>query len=156
MRMPQGMLLTTKTDPMMITGNGSTEYMFSIMASVTLPFLPWSSGKITSKEDELNADLSGLSLERTNMQREMVSQLDAEIMNLNNQKDQVKLFENDVIPIYKTTFEAQLSEYRNNMLGINSLLETLRTILMKEESLSESKMNYEMTLADINMMAGIR
>jgi outer membrane protein TolC len=156
MRMPQGMLLTSKTDPMMITGNGQTEYMFSIMASVTLPFMPWSSGKITSKQEELNADLSGLSLERTNMQREMISQLDASIKNMENYKDQVQLFEKDVIPIYKTTFEAQLSEYRNNLLSINALLETLRTILMKEENLAEAKMNYQMTLADINMMAGIR
>ena len=156
MRMPQGMLLTSKTDPMMITGNGETEYMFSIMASVTLPFMPWSSGKITSKEEELKADLTGLSYERTNMQREMISQLDASIMNLDNYRDQVNLFEKDVIPIYKTTFEAQLSEYRNNQLGINALLETLRTISMKEESLAEAKMNYQMTLADINMMAGIR
>jgi len=156
MRMPQGMLVTTKTDPMMINGNGSTEYMFSVMASVTLPFLPWSSGKITSKEEELKADLSGLSLERTNMQREMISQLDASIMNLDNYREQVKLFEQDVIPIYKSAFETQLSEYRNNLLGINSLLETLRTILIKEENLAEAKMNYQMTLADINMMAGIR
>lgn len=156
MRMPQGMLLTTKTDPMMINGNGETEYMFSIMASVTLPFMPWSSGKITSKDEELKADLSGLSYERTNMQREMISQLDASIMNLDNYRDQVKLFEKDVIPIYKTTFETQLSEYRNNQLGINALLETLRTILMKEENLAEAKMNYQMTLADINMMEGIR
>lgn len=156
MRMPQGMILTTKSDPMMMTGNGTTEYMFSIMASVTLPFMPWSSGKITSKEEELKADLSGLSMERTNMQREMISQLDASIMNLDNYRVQVKLFENDVIPIYKTTFETQLSEYRNNLLGINALLETLRTILTKEENLAEAKMNYQMTLADINMMAGIR
>lgn len=156
MRMPQGMLLTSKTDPMMITGNGTTEYMFSIMASVTLPFMPWSSGRISSREEELRAGLSGLSLERTNMQREMVSQLDASIMNLDNYRDQVKLFEKDVIPIYKSTFETQLSEYRNNQLSINSLLETLRSILMKEENLAEAKMNYQMTLADINMMAGIR
>lgn len=156
MRMPQGMILTTKSDPMMMSGNGSTEYMFSIMASVTLPFMPWSSGKISSKEEELKSDLSGLSLERTNMQREMISQLDASIMNLNNFKEQVRLFENDVLPIYKTTFQTQLSEYRNNLLSINALLETLRTILMKEENLSEAKMNYQMTLADINMMAGIR
>ena len=156
MRMPQGMLLTTKTDPMMINGNGETEYMFSLMASVTLPFMPWSSGKITSKEEELNAGLSGLTLERTNMQREMISQLDASILNLDNFRNSIKLFEQDVIPIYKTTFETQLSEYRNNLLGLYALLETLRTILMKEENLTEAKMNYQMTLADINMMAGVR
>jgi len=79
--------------------------------------MPWSSGKITSKDEELKADLSGLSYERTNMQREMISQLDASIMNLDNYRDQVKLFEKDVIPIYKTTFETQLSEYNLRLSG---------------------------------------
>ena len=47
-------------------------------------------------------------------------------------------------------------ESRNSRLSINSLIETMRTILVKEEALAEVKMDYEMTLADIYMMAGIR
>lgn len=156
MRMPRGMILTTKTDPMMINGLGETEYMYSVMASVTLPFMPWSSGRITSKEEELQADISGLSLERKNMQGEMVAQLNSALTKLESKREQVRLYENEVLPLYKKAFEAQLSEYRNSRLSINSLLETLRTILMKEETLAEVKMDYEMTLADIYMMAGIR
>lgn len=156
MRMPQGMILTTKSDPMMMNGLGETEYMYSVMASVTLPFMPWSSGRITSKEEELEADISGLSLERKNMQGEMISELNASLKKLESKKEQVRLYEKDVLPVYKQAFEAQLSEYRNNRASINSLLETLRTILAKEEQLAEVKMEYEMTLADIYMMAGIR
>jgi outer membrane protein TolC len=156
MRMPRGMIVTTRTDPMMINGNGQTEYMYSLMASVTLPFMPWSAGKITAKEQELEAGISGLSYDKSNMQREMISQLDASYKKLESLKEQIELYENEVIPLYKQTYEAQLSEFTNNQLIINSLLETLRTILMKEEALAEVKMNYEMTLADIKMMAGIR
>jgi outer membrane protein TolC len=156
MRMPRGMIVTTKTDPMMINGLGETEYMYSIMASVTLPFMPWSSGKISSKEEELKADISGLSLERTNMQREMTAQLSASLKKLESKREEVMLYENDVIPLYKKAFEAQLVEYRNNQLSINTLLETMRSILLKEEAQAEVKMEYEMTLADIYMMAGAR
>src|ERR1035437_5145532 len=62
MRMPRGMILTTKSDPMMMDGLGQTEYMYSLMASVTMPFMPWSSGRISSKEEQLQADISGTSL----------------------------------------------------------------------------------------------
>ena len=156
MRMPRGMIVTTKTDPMMINGLGETEYMYSVMASVTLPFMPWSSGRITSKEEELQADISGLSMERKDMQGEMVSELNAALKKLESKREQVGLYENEVIPLYRSAFEAQLGEYRNSRLSINSLIETMRTILVKEEALAEVKMDYEMTLADIYMMAGIR
>jgi outer membrane protein TolC len=156
MRMPRGMIVTTKTDPMMINGLGETEYMYSVMASVTLPFMPWSSGRITSKEEELQADISGLSMERKDMQGEMVSELNASLKKLESKREQVGLYENEVIPLYRSAFEAQLGEYRNSRLTINSLIETMRSILAKEEALAEVKMDYEMTLADIYMMAGIR
>jgi outer membrane protein TolC len=156
MRMARGMVVTTMTNPMMINGMGEPGYMYSIMGSITLPFMPWSAGRITSKEEELEADISGLSLEKKNMQGEMTAQLNAQFVRLESQREQVGLYENEVLPLYKKAFEAQLSEYRNNRLPINSLLETMRTILMKEETLAEVKMEYEMTLADIYMMAGIR
>ena len=156
MRMPRGMILTTKSDPMMMDGLGQTEYMYSLMASVTMPFMPWSSGRISSKEEQLQADISGLSLEKKNMQGEMVAQLNSALTKLESQREQSRLYETQVLPLYRQAFEAQLSEYRNNRLSINLLLETMRTILNKEEVLAEVKMNYEMTLADIYMMAGIR
>src|ERR1035437_8854008 len=156
MRMPRGMILTTKSDPMMMDGLGQTEYMYSLMASVTLPFMPWSSGRISSKEEQLQADISGLSMEKKNMQGEMIAQLNGALTKLESQREQSRLYETQVLPLYRQAFEAQLSEYKNNRLSINLLLETMRTILNKEEGLAEVKMNYEMTLADIYMMAGIR
>jgi outer membrane protein TolC len=156
MRMARGMVVTTMTNPMMINGMGEPGYMYSIMGSITLPFMPWSAGRITSKEEELEADISGLSLERRNMQGEMTAQLNAQFVKLESEREQVGLYENEVLPLYKKAFEAQLVEYRNNRLPINSLLETMRTILMKDETLAEVKMEYEMTLADIYMMAGLR
>jgi outer membrane protein TolC len=156
MRMPRGMILTTKSDPMMMSGLGETEYMYSVMASITLPFMPWSSGRITSKEEELQADISGLSMDRKNMQEEMVAQLNALLKKLESKREQAELYQNEVIPLYRSAFEAQLGEYRNSRLSINSLIETMRSILAKEEALAEVKMDYEMTLADIYMMAGIR
>jgi outer membrane protein TolC len=90
------------------------------------------------------------------MQGDMVAQLNAALKKLEGKREQVELYENEVLPLYRQAFEAQLGEYRNSRLSINSLIETMRTILSKEEALAEVKMEYDMTLADIYMMAGIR
>jgi outer membrane protein TolC len=85
-----------------------------------------------------------------------VAQLNGALKKLEGEREQARLYETQVLPLYRQAFEAQLGEYRNGRLGISSLLETMRTILNKEEALAEVKMEYEMTLADIYMMAGIR
>jgi outer membrane protein TolC len=141
---------------MMMTGLGETEYMYSVMASVTLPFMPWSSGKISAKEEGYKADISGLSLERNDMQREMTAQVNALLKKLESKREEVELYDKEVLPLYRKAFEAQMTEYRNNSISINILLETMRSILQKEEAQAEVKMDYEMTLADIYMMAGGR
>lgn len=154
MRMPRGMILTTKTDPMMRMELGETEYMYSIMASVTLPFMPWSSGKINNRNEELAAGIGSLNLERNNMEREMFSNLRGLLKKINSRKAQVQLYETNVIPLFNQTLEAQLSDYRNNQLPISSIMDTFRTLLRKEEELAEIKMEHQMLMADIYMMLG--
>jgi outer membrane protein TolC len=154
MRMPQGMLLTTKTDPMMRMAMGETEYMYSIMASVTLPFMPWSVGKYNSRDQELAAGISGLSYEKINMQREMISELKSTLKKIESKRSQVNLYEVNVIPLYKQTLDAQLKDYSNNQLPVSSVLDTYRTLLLKEEDLAEIKMEHQMLMADIYMMLG--
>jgi len=154
MRMPRGMILTTKTDPMMRMEIGDTEYMYSIMASVTLPFMPWSSGKISNKNEELVTGLNSLSFERKNMEREMISNLRSLLKRIESRKSQVRLYENNILPLYKQTLDAQLNEFKNNQLPVSAVLETFRTLLMKEEELAEVKMEHQMLMADIYMMLG--
>jgi len=100
MRMPRGMILTTKSPVHDLDGMGETEYMYSLMASVTLPFVPWSSGKYSEKEKELNSTISGLSDEKYNMQRTMISEIKAMLEKLESERKKIKLYSEDVIPLY--------------------------------------------------------
>jgi outer membrane protein TolC len=69
MRMPRGMILTSKTDLSMLAHEPQeTEYMYSLMASITLPFVPWSSGTYNNKEEELLSEIKGIEYERNNIQ----------------------------------------------------------------------------------------
>lgn len=154
MRMPRGMILTTKTDPMMRLEMGETEYMYSIMASVTLPFLPWSSGKISNRNQELSAGIESIDLQRTDMEREMTAQMKGIIRKIQSKRAQISLYEKDVIPLYNQTLDAQLNEFTNNQITVSPVLETYKTLLMKEEELAEIKMEHQMLMADIDMMLG--
>jgi outer membrane protein TolC len=154
MRMPRGMLLTSKSPVHMLDGSGEVEIMYGLMASVTLPFAPWSSGKYSAKEEELLANITGIRSEKENMQREMIAELKAELYELSNSRKEIWLYTNEVIPLYKKTLEAQLSEFQNNRLTINSLIETVEMLLMKEEALSEAQAEHQRVLAEIEKLIG--
>jgi len=50
--------------------------------------------------------------------------------------------------------EAQLTEFQNNRLTLNSLLETVQMLLMKEEALSEAQAEHQMVMAEIEKFIG--
>ncbi|RPI68025.1 MAG: TolC family protein, partial [Ignavibacteriales bacterium] len=155
MRMPRGMLLTSKSPVHMLNGTGEVEIMYGLMASVTLPFAPWSSGKYSAKEEELLANISGLRSEKENMRRKMTAEMKSLVNKINNSRNEIRLYENEVIPLYKKTIEAQLIEFQNNRSSLNSLLETIQMLLMKEEALSEAQTEHQRLLAEIERLLGI-
>jgi len=154
MRMPRGMILTSKTPVHMLNGNGEVEIMYGLMASITLPFAPWSAGKYSAREEELISTISGIRSEKENMQRVMTAELKSMINQLQNARKEIQLYSNEVIPLYKKTIEAQLTEFQNNRLTINSLIETIQMLLMKEEALSEAQAEHQMVLAEIESLVG--
>jgi outer membrane protein, heavy metal efflux system len=155
MRMPRGMLLTTKSPVHMLDGMGETEYMFSLMASVTLPFVPWSSGKIKNKEEELLASIDGIGAERRNMELMLESQLYSLVNSVESSRREMRLLETEVIPLYKQAVESQLSEFRNNRNSIVNIIQTLNMLLMKEEELAEAVTRNQKTLAEIETISAV-
>jgi len=155
MRMPRGMILTSQTPMEEVGMGGGTEYMYSIMASVTLPFMPWSSGRYANKEAELNASISGLSTEKNYMQNTMNSEMNSLLEKLKSSDRQISLYNNEVIPLYRQALQAQVSEFQNSRISINDVINTMQMLVMKEEEAAEFLMQHQMYLADIEMMAGV-
>jgi cobalt-zinc-cadmium efflux system outer membrane protein len=153
MRMPKGMIVTSQT-PMEELGMGETEYMYSIMASITLPFMPWSAGKYANKEAELNASISGLSTEKSYMEKTMNSELNKFLEKLQSADRQLKLYKNEVIPLYRQTLDAQVIEFQNSRISINDVINTMQMLIMKEEEEAEYLMQHQMYIAEIEMMTG--
>jgi outer membrane protein TolC len=152
MRMPQGMILTAKTDFSMIVPQ--TEYMYSVMASITLPFAPWSVNKFKAKEEEILSDIKGIEFEKKDMHREMISGLKNALVKYKTSSELIKLDSSNVIPLYKQAVEAQISAYQNNRANINSVLDASRMLLMQEMNYYMAQADRQMSLAEIEMMIG--
>jgi outer membrane protein TolC len=152
MRMPQGMILTSKSDLSML--DPKTETMYSLMFSINLPFAPWSINKYKAKEEELYAGISSIEFEKTDMQREMISQLKAALVKYNTAVDLTKLYNEKVIPLYSKAAESQVSAYQNNRTGVTTVIDSYRMLLMQQMNYYMSKADTQMSLAEIEMMVG--
>ena len=152
MRMPRGMILTSKSDLTML--DPKTETMYSLMFSINLPFAPWSINKYKAKEEELNAGISSIEYEENDMQREMTSQLKAALVRYNTAVDLTKLYNDKVIPLYSKATESQVSAYQNNRTNVTTVIDSYRMLLMQQMNYYMSQADTQMSLAEIEMMVG--
>ena len=152
MRMPRGMILTSKSDLSML--DPKTETMYSLMFSINLPFAPWSINKYKAKEEELYAGISSIEYEKSDMQREMTSQLKTAIVKYNTAVDLTKLYNEKVIPLYSKAAESQVSAYQNNRTGVTTVIDSYRMLLMQQMNYYMSQADIQMSLAEIEMMVG--
>lgn len=152
MRMPQGMILTSKSDLSML--DPKTETMYSLMFSINLPFAPWSINKYKAKEQELYAGISSIEFEKNDIQREMTSQLKAALVKYTTAVDLTKLYTEKVIPLYTKAAESQVSAYQNNRTGVTTVIDSYRMLLMQQMNYYMSKADTQMSLAEIEMMVG--
>lgn len=153
MRMPKGMILTSQSDLTML--DPSTEIMYSLMFSISLPFAPWSSGKINHKEEELTAGISSIEQEKYDMQREMTAQLQEALVKYKTAKDLTELYDKKVIPLYTNAAEAQTTAYQNGKTGITTIIDSYRMLLMEKMNYYMAKADVQMSLAEIEMMVGV-
>lgn len=155
MRQPQGMYLTTKTDlEMLQMETPMTEYMYSVMASFTLPFAPWSAKKYKAREEELYAGIKGIEFEKYDMQRDMLAQLRSAYNRYKTSADQSNLYSTEVIPLYEQAARAQLSAWQNNSTPVTVVIESYRMLLMQQMNYYMAESDVRMALAEIEMMTG--
>jgi len=152
MRMPQGMILTSKSDLSML--DPKTETMYSLMLSINLPFAPWSINKYKAKEEELYAGIKSIEYEKNNMQREMTAQLKAALVKYNTAIDLISLYGEKVLPLYRNATESQVSALQNNRSGVTTVIDSYRMLLMQQMNYYMSQADTQMSLAEIEMMVG--
>jgi cobalt-zinc-cadmium efflux system outer membrane protein len=161
MRMPNGMILTggsRSVDAIQQSVMGmpmqKTEWMYSIMASITLPFLPWSSERSTAKAEEMRSTNLGIDAERDAMQREMIASLRSALIKYSTNDSLARQYVTDILPLTKQSAKAQTIAYQNGQVPITTVLDALRMELMKHDDYFMVLMERQMALVELEMMVG--
>ena len=161
MRMPNGMILTggpRSTDMIQqsVTGMAmqKTDWMYSIMASITLPFAPWSSERSTAKADEMRSTNLSIEAEKNAMQREMIASLRSALNKYATADSLVRQYQNEIIPLTRQSAEAQTVAYQTGQVPITTVLDSHRMELMKQDDYLMVLMDRQMALIEIEMMVG--
>jgi outer membrane protein TolC len=162
MRMPNGMILTggsRSVDAIQQSAAGmpmqQTDWMYSIMASITLPFAPWSAERSTSKADEMRATNSSIDAEKNAMQREMLTSLRSAINRYFTADTLSKQYVSSIIPLTHEAADAQTIAYQTGQVPISTVLDARRMELMKQDNYLMTLVDRQMALTEIEMMVGV-
>lgn len=162
MRMPQGMILTMGSSELssLVMPNGTlmpqsrTDWMYSLMTSITLPFAPWSSARIDAKQAELQALHSSLQAEREAMHREISGEIAEQEQLLLHAMETAKDLTRTIIPAYKQVLERYTASFQTNQSSINDVLRSAQMLAMKEEELVMAQEEQMMIVAKIRLLIG--
>jgi len=152
MVMPKGMILTSQSDLSML--DSRVEFMYSLMVSINLPFVPWSINKYKAKSQELASGISSIEYERANMQGEMRVKLREATVKYFTAKELLKLYNEKLFPLYKLTVDSQISAYQNNRSTISAVIDSYRMLLMVQMNYYMAVADTRMSLAEMEMMVG--
>jgi outer membrane protein TolC len=162
MRMPNGMVLTggpRSSEAIRQSVDGmamkSTEWMYSIMASVTLPFVPWSSERSTAKADEMRSMNMSVDADKNAMEREMLSTLGSAVNAFQTQDSLGRQYRSVILPLTHDAAQAQTVAYQTGQATLPAVLDAYRMELMKTDDYLMTVMNQQMAFIDMEMMVGV-
>jgi outer membrane protein TolC len=161
MRMPNGMILTGGSRSAAAIQQSAagmpmqqTDWMYSIMASITLPFAPWSAERSTGKADEMQAANLSIDAEKDAMQRQMLATLRSAINKYETADTLSHRYAQTIIPLMKEAADAQTVAYQTGQTPISTVLDARRMELMKQDEYLMTQVDRQMALVEIEMMTG--
>ena len=162
MRMPQGMILTSGSSELSeifsihtgVSVHNRVDWMYSLMASVTLPFAPWSESRIAAKQSELTARRLGQEAEREAMQRELLGELAEQEQMLLHAMETAKDYNRSILPAYRQALDGLLASFQTSGTSITEVLRTAQMLAMKEEELVMAEEQAMMISAKLRLLLG--
>jgi outer membrane protein TolC len=161
MRMPNGMVLTggqRSAEAIQQSAAGmpmqKPEWMYSVMFSVTLPFMPWSVERSTAKQEELRSSILSIEADREAMRREMTASLRSAMVKYTANDSLAKRYTAEILPLVRESAAAQTVAYQTGQVPVTTVLDARRMELMKQEEYFMVLMERQMALTEMEMMVG--
>ena len=93
---------------------GTDPQQFSLMAMVSIPIVPWSSKMYKSSVLGLNFEIDALKAQQQILLNEVSGNMQNLKIMLQSKKQQLELYENNIMPAMKKNYELSLLAYEQN------------------------------------------
>jgi outer membrane protein, heavy metal efflux system len=147
MRMPRGMILTTSSE--MTMPERKTDYMYGVMASITLPFMPWSKNRYKAKAQEYEAMTDALNYKQTSMRQEISRQIAAAKTRRTTSLKLIQHYKDVVLPQMHKAVQSQLTALQSGSRSLSSFLQILKMSTMEEMNMYMAMADYHMAQAEL-------
>jgi outer membrane protein TolC len=124
------------------SGGESSMYMYSAMAMVSIPIVPWSSKGYKSEVHSMEYEIQAMQKMRKNKALEALGAIRKDWLDLQSAHKDLQIFQTQVIPAYAKAFQANLNAFSENTGDIYETLMAWNDLTMK-------KMEYYDKLADL-------
>ncbi len=120
----------------------SGRYMFSAMATMSIPIAPWFSKGYKSKMKADDYRIEAMRKMQNNQVQTVLGNIRKDQVKLESSIQDLQIFQNEVIPAYTKTYQANLNAFSENT---GSIYETLDAW----NELTQKKMDYYQKLSDV-------
>ncbi len=107
-------------------------YMTNLTATMKIPSFSWSARKIESEIKAADFEISQMSYKQQDMLNESAANIQAYYYDLKSMYEAVHLYEKQIIPAFKKTFDASLNSYGENTGDMNKVLMAWENLTAKK------------------------
>lgn len=149
--------MPVNNDPMFTEfGNTATQNSdrWSIMLGFTIPEAPWSMGKIKGEKKAFKAAIAATQEEFAEMLNMLKSEVFDAYTEVQSNYKQIQLTTSTLLPQAQQAFESALASYKTGGQEFTMLLDAQRMMLMARDDYHMSVMNYLVSWAKLERVAG--
>lgn len=129
---------------------------WSLTATITLPFSPWTLTKANSRVQEAEANISKSKAMYNNERGMLLSKVREYFAKASSLKNQWDIYYKSIIPLAEQSLQVALMNYQTGQTDFLMLLDTYRMLVMEKMELIMTRKKFEQTLAELEKEIGCR
>ena len=113
-------------------GIKSHMFAFNLMGMITIPIVPWSSREVKANLTAMDFEIKGFEVEKNSIVNEVTVKFQLIKTKITNKKQQLSLFEKNIIPALENNYKISLATYKENNEELFMVLDALQTLKMTQ------------------------
>jgi outer membrane protein, heavy metal efflux system len=134
---------------------GNMQDQFGAMVSIQIPLAPWSSNMVTKKVSEAQNEQRSRQKALENMTTMARAEIRQAVLELETQRDVIRLYRDNVLPQAEQTAESVLGAFQAGKLEYLMVLDSFRMLEMFRMEYYQAQAEYHKAVAELERQAGI-